>query len=186
MSPVMRTRRNGGTRPSRHRAVQPFAVAWLTLVWLSLWGELTPLLLVGGLLVAVLVCVAFPLPPVDLGCRVRPLLLTGVVARFAVDVVRASIQVAGVVLRRRPVNNAVVAVDLDTASDFVMTLVAGMLSLTPGSVVVEARRSTHTLYLHVLDVPDTEAAEKFRRSALALEQRLLRALPPRQLEEAAL
>lgn len=184
MSPVTRTRRDGTTRPARHRAVQPFAVVWLTLVWLALWGDLTPLLVVGGVLVAVGVCVVFPLPPIDLAARVRPLLLLGVVVRFLLDVVRASIQVAGVVLRRRPVRNAVVAVDLESASDFVMTLVAAMLSLIPGSVVVEARRSTHTLYLHVLDVPDAEAAEAFRRDALALEQRLLRALPPRPVEEA--
>jgi multicomponent Na+:H+ antiporter subunit E len=184
MSPVMRTRRDGTTRPARHRAVQPFAVVWLTLVWLALWGELTPLLVVGGVLVAVLVCLTFPLPPVDLAARVRPVLLAGVAARFLLDVVRASVQVAGVVLRRRPVRNAVVAVDLATESDFILTMVAAMLSLIPGSVVVEARRSTHTLYLHVLDVPDAAAAEAFRRSALALEQRLLRALPPRQPGEA--
>ncbi len=182
MSPVMRTRRDGTERPARHRAVQPLAVGWLTLVWLALWGEVSPLLVVGGVLVAVLVCLTFPLPPLDLGFRVRPVRLAGVVGRFGLDVVRASIQVAGVVLRRRPVQNAVVAVDLETTSDLIMVLVAAMLSLVPGSIVVEARRSTHTLYLHVLDVPDADAAETFRREALALEQRLLRALPPRTLE----
>jgi multicomponent Na+:H+ antiporter subunit E len=183
VSPVMRTRRDGTSRLARHRAVQPLAVAWLLLVWLALWGDVTPLLVVGGVLVAVLVCLVFPLPPVDLGSSVRPLALLGVVARFLLDVVRASIQVSGVVLRRRPVRNAVIAVDLETTSDFLMTLVASMLSLIPGSVVVEARRSTHTLYLHVLDVPDVEAADEFRRTALALEQRLLRALPPRPDQE---
>lgn len=184
MSPVLRTRKDGSTRPARYRAVQPPAVLWLTVVWLALWGELTPLLVVGGVLVAVLVCLAFPLPPIDIASGVRPLALAVLVGRFLVDVVRASVQVSGVVLRRRTVRNAVVAVDLESASDFVMTLVAAMLSLIPGSVVVEARRSTHTLYLHVLDVPDRERAEAFRRDALDLEQRVLRALPPRAHEEA--
>ncbi|GGO68420.1 Na+/H+ antiporter subunit E [Nocardioides deserti] len=184
MSPVLRTRRDGSTRPARYRAVQPLAVLWLTLVWLAMWGEVSPLLVVGGVLVAVAVCVAFPLPPIDIASGLRPLALARLVARFLVDLVRASIQVSGVVLRRRPVRNAVVAVDLESSSDFVMTLVAAMLSLIPGSVVVEARRSTHTLYLHVLDVPDEESAERFRRDALDLEQRVLRALPPHAPEEA--
>lgn len=184
MSPVLRTRRDGSTRPARYRAVQPLAVLWLTLVWLAMWGEVSPLLVVGGVLVAVVVCVAFPLPPIDIASGLRPVALARLVARFLVDVVRASIQVSGVVLRRRPVRNAVVAVDLESSSDFVMTLVAAMLSLIPGSVVVEARRSTHTLYLHVLDVPDEESAEEFRRDALQLEQRVLRALPPHAPEEA--
>lgn len=179
MSPVVRTRRDGTTRPARHRALQPVPLAWLLLVWLALWGDVTPLLVVGGVLVAVLVSLVLPLPPIDLGSRVRPLPLLLLVARFAVDVVRASIQVARVVLARRHVTNAVIAVDLETQSDFVTTLVASMLSLVPGSVVVEARRSTHTLYLHVLDVPDEAAVEAFRRTALELEQRVLRALPPR-------
>ncbi|MBC9731622.1 Na+/H+ antiporter subunit E [Nocardioides marmotae] len=183
MSPVLRTRRDGSTRPARYRAVQPLALLWLTLVWLALWGEVTPVLVIGGVLVAVLVCVMFPLPPIDLASGVRPLALAALVGRFAVDVVRASIQVSGVVLRRRPFRNAVVAVDLESSSDFVMTLVASMLSLVPGSVVVEARRSTHTLFLHVLDVPDRESAEAFRRDALDLEQRVLRALPPRPHKE---
>ncbi|CAB4942211.1 unannotated protein [freshwater metagenome] len=182
MSPVMRTRRDGTVRPARHRAVQPLSVAWLLLVWLALWGDVTPFLIVGGVLCAVLVSVVFPLPPIDLGSRIHPLPLLGVVVRFAVDVVRASVQVAGVVLRRRPVRNAVVAVDLETESDFITTLVASMLSLIPGSVVVEVRRSTHTLYLHVLDTPDASAADAFRRTALDLEQRVLRALPPRAAE----
>jgi multicomponent Na+:H+ antiporter subunit E len=185
MSPVTRTRRDGTSRPTRHRAVQPSAVVWLTLVWLALWGSLAPLYVLGGVVVAVGICLVFPLPPIDLAARVRPVLLLALVVRFLADVVRASVQVSKVVLSRGHVRNAVVAVDLESSSDFVLTLVAAMLSLVPGSVVVEARRSTHTLYLHVLDVPDAEAVEAFRRSALALEQRVLAALPPRGDEEVA-
>ena len=179
MSPVVRTRRDGSTRPARYRAIQPVAVVWLTLVWTALWGELTPLVVVSGVLLAALVCLAFPLPPIHATSRVRPLRLLLVAVLFVADVVRASLEVTLVVLRRRPVRNAVVAVDLESSSDFVLTAVAAMLSLVPGSVVVEARRSTHTLYLHVLDAHDRESAEEFRRRALALEQRLLAALPPR-------
>ena len=179
MSPKVTPRRDGSVKPSRYRAVQPGALIWLTLVWMALWGDVTPMLVVSGLLVALVVCLVFPLPPVELHLTVHPwraLLLTG---RFLFDIVVASVQVAGVVLRRRPVRNAVVAVDLETTSDFVLTGVASMLSLVPGSVVVEARRSTHTLYLHVLDVPDEAAADRFRARALAQEQRFLAAFTPR-------
>jgi multicomponent Na+:H+ antiporter subunit E len=182
VSPVLRTRRDGSTRPARHRAVQPIAVVWLTLVWTALWGDLSLLVVLSGALLAVLVCLAFPLPPIDLASRVRPLLLAALVGRFVVDVARASLDVTVVILRRRPLRNAVVAVDLESSSDFVLTAIAAMLSLVPGSVVVEARRSTHTLFLHVLDVPDRDRAEEFRREVLTLERRLLAALPPRPEE----
>ncbi|WP_104106946.1 Na+/H+ antiporter subunit E [Nocardioides sp. 616] len=179
MSPHLRTRSDGTRRPARYRALQPAALVWLTLVWLALWGEISPMLVVSGVLVAVLACLAFPLPPIDFGSRVRPARLLYLLAHFLVDVVRASIDVSRVVLRRRPVRNAVVAVNLESSSDFVLTAVAAMLSLVPGSIVVEARRSTHTLYLHVLDVPDRAAAEAFRAEALAVEQRFLAAFPPK-------
>lgn len=178
MSPQVRVRADGSVRPVRYRAVQPFAILWLTLVWTALWGSFSPMVVVSGVLVAVLSCLAFPLPPVKLESRVRPWPLLLLALRFVLDIVRASVEVSAVVLRRRPVRNAVVAVDLRSSSDFVMTGVAAMLSLVPGSIVVEARRSTHTLYLHVLDVPDEEAVEAFRRDALAVEDRFLAAFEP--------
>jgi multicomponent Na+:H+ antiporter subunit E len=179
MSPVVRTRRDGTKRPARYRAVQPIPILWLTLVWCTLWGSFSPMMLVGGVLVAVIVSVVFPLPALEADVRVRPLRLVWLVAGFLVDVVRASIQVTGVVLRRRGVRNAVVSVDLRSSSDFVLTGVAAMLSLVPGSVVVEVRRSSHTLFLHVLDVPDRAAAERFRQQALEVERKFLQAFPPK-------
>lgn len=177
MSPVMRTRRDGSVRPARYRAVQVPVVAWLTVIWLILWGGVTPLLVVGGVLVAVGVCLVFPLPPVRMGVRPRPWPLVCLVARFLRDVVVASVQVAVVTLRHdRELSNAVIAVSLRTPSDFVLTVVAEMVSLVPGSIVVEARRSTHTLFLHVLDVADLEGVERFRASVLDLEARVVHAL----------
>lgn len=179
----MRARRDGTERPSRHRAVQPFSLLWLILVWTALWGDLSVLVLGSGVLVAVLVCLVFPLPPVALFTRVRPWPLVVLVVSFLFSIIRASVEVSLVVLRRRPVRNAVVAVDLESSSDFVLTAVAAMLSLVPGSVVVEARRSTHTLYLHVLDTPDRERAEQFRAEALAVERAFLAAFTPRDTSE---
>jgi multicomponent Na+:H+ antiporter subunit E len=57
-----------------------------------------------------------------------------------------------------------------------MTVVAEMTCLIPGSLVIEARRSTHTLFLHVLDVGDQAGVESFRQGVLDQEARLVRAL----------
>ena len=48
-----------------------------------------------------------------------------------------------------------------------------MVSLVPGSLVVEARRSTHTIFLHVLDVGDMSGVERFRAQVFALERRVV-------------
>ena len=130
---------------SRWRSPQPATVVWLTLVWVVLWGDLSALTLVGGVLVAVAVCLVFPLPPLGLSLRIRPLRMGWLAVRFLGDVVVASLQVAWTTLQfHRQPRNAVIEVDLRTHSDFILTVVAEIVSLVPGSLVVEARRSTHT------------------------------------------
>jgi multicomponent Na+:H+ antiporter subunit E len=161
-------------RPARRRALQVPVLIWLTVVWVALWGDLSTANVLSGLAVAVVVCLVFPLPPLRMGLRVRPIWLGWLVVRFLADVVAASAQVAWVTLRfHRPPRNAVIEVDLRTDSDFVLTVVAEMVSLVPGSLVVEARRSTHTLFLHVLDAGDMAGVESMRTQVLALERRVV-------------
>lgn len=177
MSPPVETRRAGDVRPARRGALQLPMLVWLTVVWTVLWRDVSLVIVVGGFVVAVVGCLVFPLPPLRLDVRVRPLPLLWLVVRFAADIVVSSVHVAWVVLRPgRPLRNAVVEVNLRTPSDVVLTLVAEMTCLIPGSLVVEARRSTHTLFLHVLDVGDPSGAERFRQSVLDQETRLVRAL----------
>jgi multicomponent Na+:H+ antiporter subunit E len=179
MTPVTKRRRDGKVRPVRHRALQAGALVWLMIVWIALWGDLSVANVLGGLLVGVVVSLVFPLPPVRVRLQVHPLWLLWLGLRFGYDLVVASGEVAAkaVFLHREP-RNAVVAVDLTTSSDLVLTIVAEMTSLVPGSLVVEARRSTHTLYLHVFDAGDPEGVERMRRQTLALEQRVLKAIGP--------
>lgn len=164
------------TLPSRRRSLQWPVLLWLTFVWVLLWGDLTPTTVIGGLVVAAVVTLVFPLPPLHMSLRIRPLRLLWLVVHFLGDVVVASYEVAVKTLQfgRQP-RNAVIEVDLSTDSDFVMTVVAEMVSLVPGSLVVEARRSTHTLFLHVLDVGDVAGANAFRDQVFALERRVIMA-----------
>lgn len=149
-------------------------MTWLTVVWVSLWGEVSAYNVVSGLLVAVVVCLVFPLPRLQLHLRVRPLRLGWLVLHFLADVVVASAHVAWTTLQlRRQPRNAVIEVQLRTPSDFVLTMVAEMTSLVPGSLVVEVRRSTHTLYLHVLDARDQAGVTRMRRDVYALERRVV-------------
>ncbi|WP_211348732.1 Na+/H+ antiporter subunit E [Nocardioides litoris] len=168
---------------SAKRRVQWPMVVWMTLVWWVLWGTWSAMSLVGGVVVAVLALLAFPLPPLDLEVRVRPLGALRLVVRFLWDVVVASLQVAWTVLRPPPeLRNAVVRVPLRSDSELVLVLVAELTSLVPGSVVVEVRRSAAILFLHVLDVgmgDADEIAERVRQQVWAQEQRVLDALATR-------
>jgi multicomponent Na+:H+ antiporter subunit E len=147
---------------------------WLTVVWVTLWGDVSAYNVLTGLVVAGVVCVVFPLPRLHLRLRVRPLRLGWLVLHFLADVVAASVHVTWTTLQlRRQPRNAIIEVHLRTPSDFVLTVVAEMTSLVPGSLVVEARRSTYTLFLHVLDARDQAGVAAMRREVHALERRVV-------------
>ena len=177
MSPYVKRRRDGRLTPRRFRSLQLPMIAWLMVVWVALWGDISAANVLSGLLIGAAVSLVFPLPPLRMHLRVRPLPLVWLVLHFLGSLVVASFQVSVSTLRfRRVPRNAVIGVTMRTRSDFVLTVVAEMTSLVPGSIVVEARRFTHTLFLHVLDVGDVAGAERMRSRTHALERRVVRAL----------
>ena len=77
---------------------------------------------------------------------------------WSADIVVANIQVARQVLgpleRIRP---GFVEVPLDLEDAFVATLLAGIVTLTPGTVSIEVDMERKLLNVHALDVPDAAA-----------------------------
>ncbi|MGW0433226.1 Na+/H+ antiporter subunit E [Micromonospora sp. NPDC003197] len=156
---------------------QAVAVGWLILVWNLLWGEFTWGNIVGGLAVALVVLLFFPLPPVTFEGRLRPIGLLRFGTRFIYDLITASAQVAWTALRPRyQPRNAIIAVPLRVRSDLNLTLTAEAVSLVPGSLIVEVDRSAGVLYVHVLDVRGPEDLDQARQDVLDLEARILRAV----------
>ncbi|MBM2614553.1 Na+/H+ antiporter subunit E [Actinoplanes sp. LDG1-06] len=152
------------------------AALGLTVIWVLLWGSFTPLTVVGGLVVAVITLIVFPLPPVTYAGRIHPLGLLRFVTRFLRDMVMASAQVASLAFRFGHVpRSAVIAVPLRCPSDLGLTLTAEALSLVPGSLIVDADRKRGVLYVHVLGVESPDDAEKFRQDVLDLESRIIQA-----------
>ena len=162
------------TRPRRR--VQWLMIGALALTWVLFWGDLSLYNLVSGALLGLLITFVFPLPPVEFHGRLRPRGGIRLVARLLWDLVHASVIVAAQAFRITPISNAIVRVDLRTRSDLYLTLTSELVSLVPGSIVVEARREESILYVHVLDVRSAADIEKVRRDVRDAEARVLRAL----------
>ena len=152
----------------------------LVVLWMALWGQVTWLGTVTGIIVAIVVTRVFYLPPVDLSGRTNLWYTLVFLAHFLVDVAIASFAVAFQALNPRPIpQSSVIGVQLRTRSDLIMTLDAIAMSLVPGSLVVEADRERSTLYLHTFATRTPEDVELMRRKVLVVEARIVRAIGSR-------
>ncbi|MFI0356804.1 Na+/H+ antiporter subunit E [Actinomadura sp. 9N407] len=156
-------------------------IAWLTLIWLLMWDRFSVANAVSGALLGLAVVIIFPLPPLDPGLRLHPVGLVHFAARFGVDLLRSAGPLAWQAFGTPESGNAnsVIAVPLRTRSDLILTVMSIALSATPGTLVLDVRRRTSTLYLHILGGSSDEAVAKARADVLTLETRVVRAFGTR-------
>lgn len=153
------------------------AAIWLTAVWVLLWGELSVANVLAGIAVATVATVLLPMPRIDVAMRWRLLGFVVLIGQFIRDLVVASVEVAALALDpRRSPKGAVIAVQLRSRSDLYLTITSQLTALVPGSVVVETRRLTGVIYVHVLDVATTGGVEQARAQVQRQEERVLRAM----------
>jgi multicomponent Na+:H+ antiporter subunit E len=154
----------------------PLLVA-LVVLWMLLWGSVSWLNLVTGILLAVGVTRVLYLPPVELSGRFNVIWFVVFLVRFLGQLVVASFLVAFQAFRPRGISrNSIVAVQLVTRSDFIMTVTAVAISVIPGSIVLEADREGGILYLHALGTDDQSSVDAVRETVLRTEARLVRAV----------
>ncbi len=157
----------------------------LLLTWMLLWREFSWLSLVSGVVVSIIAMRLFYLPPVELAGRFNIWWAARYLAYFLWHLGLASAQVAWLAVRPGPPPpTGIVAMQLRTRSDFVLTLVALTISLIPGSLVVEVDRFGSTLYLHVLNTPTQREIRLMRAQIARIERLLVRTLGSRAEVEA--
>jgi multicomponent K+:H+ antiporter subunit E len=139
-----------------------FPLPFTTLAILGLWLVIASSYTVGSLVLGALVAVAIPLWTVrfwpDRPTLRRPLKALAFFLLVCRDIVAANVQVARQVLgpldRIKP---GFVDVPLDLQDPFVATLLAGIVTLTPGTVSIDIDMEKRILSVHALDVPDAAA-----------------------------
>lgn len=137
-----------------------FLVVVLALVWAGISGSFSGLnLLLGGVVggVAVLVLREAFASPKALR-RIRRVI--SLAALFLYELVVSAVRVAIVVMRpdlSSAVRPAIIAVPLSVKSDAEITLLANMITLTPGTLSVDVAADKSVLYVHALDMADKEA-----------------------------
>lgn len=160
----------------RSHVLRVWVLCWLMLVWVLLWGSASPANVLGGLAVAALITVLLPLPAVPVEGRLHPLSLVRLVLVVAYLLVQSSLQVAWLAVKPGPpLLSAVLRARLAIKSDLVLALAVNILTIIPGSMVLEIDQERRLIYVHVIDVGNEKAVERFYRQVAQIERLLVRA-----------
>lgn len=158
-------------------------VLWLTALWVLLWGNASVANVAGGFAIALSVLILARQAPTnranpDESPRLRVLALVHLGAFVLYELVKANLLLAWeIVTPTNKIHTGVIAVPLRTDSDLAMMVVASVITLTPGTVTIEARNRPSVLYVHVLHLHDIE---EVRRDLLRIEELSVRAFGSRQ------
>lgn len=149
-------------------------VGALALLWVALYGEVSVGNVVGGLAVALVLVLMFPIAHTSVR-RVRLLGSLKLAGYVFVNLVLSTWRVVLAVLFPRPERTEATIRDVavSTRSATAMTLMGNLITLTPGTMTVDVDPSSGVLRVHVLGRVDPD---DFRRDMENLEQRVLGAL----------
>lgn len=93
-----------------------------------------------------------------------------------VSVIKANLDVARVVLSPRlNIRPGIVAIPLDVKSDLGITLLANLITLTPGTVTLDVATDRKTLYIHTIHVEDVATLRRVIKNDF--ERRVMELLP---------
>jgi multicomponent Na+:H+ antiporter subunit E len=150
-------------------------LAWSMVVWSALWARPTFVNFFWGAVVGAFTLLV--VPPSRREHRLR--INVGALLRFAVyffwKLLQASAIVAWeVVTPRNRIHEGIVAAPLRTESLGIITLIANTVSLTPGTLTLEARQHPPILYVHILHL---RTIDEVREDIRRLEDLALAAFP---------
>ncbi|ASP33308.1 MULTISPECIES: Na+/H+ antiporter subunit E [Stappiaceae] len=82
----------------------------------------------------------------------------GLAFLFVYELIKSAWRVAMIVLRPKiDLQPGIIAFPLTVDRDFEITMLANLITLTPGTLSMDVSEDRKTLYIHCIDVPDPQA-----------------------------
>ena len=136
---------------------------WLSVLLFLTWFGLVHQLKVGSAVMALILATAIPLltaPWWPNRPRIRaPLALARYVLLVLWDILVANVQVARIILfmPNDRIQSRWIAIPIDLTSPEAITLLAGTITMTPGTVTADLSADGRVLLIHSLHAPDPDA-----------------------------
>jgi len=137
----------------------PFLTLLLTVVWTLLQNQVSSGMVVFGVILGIIIpkitSIWWPDTPQQL--RLGKMLTYSLIVMW--DIIVANIQVAWIVLSvpNSKLKPAWIVVPLDLRQPEAITMLAGTITLTPGTVSADLSSEGHSLLVHVLHTDDPDA-----------------------------
>ena len=147
----------------------------LALAWGAVTGSFSAQNLLFGYVVGALALLVIREQTGAVGYLRRTRRIVSLAGLFVYELLLSGLRVAKIVLTpgRMPLNPAIVGYPLRVTRDFEITMLANLITLTPGTLSVDVSDDRRTLYIHALDAPDPEAMR--REIAEGFEAKILEA-----------
>lgn len=146
----------------------------MALVWAAVTGSFSLPNLLFGFALAALALSMIREQVGTVGYMSRAWRVISLFLLFLYELVLSAVSVAKLVLSpRMEINPAFVAYPLKVDKDFEITLLANLITLTPGTLSVDVSPDRRTLYIHAIDVTDEEALK--REIAEGFEMKIMEA-----------
>jgi multicomponent Na+:H+ antiporter subunit E len=149
----------------------------LALVWVGMTGEFTPLNFAIGFALGLLILFFARRVVGTPNYLVKAVQALDLAAFLLWELLLANLRVAYDVLtpgfHMRP---GVVAIPLDAKSDIEITLLANLITLTPGTLSLDVSSDRRVLYIHVMYVDNDDLDEVRRKIKSGFERRVLEVL----------
>ena len=151
----------------------PFLTLLLAIVWTLLQNEISAGMVVFGIILGIILpwMTSIWWPDTPQGFRLGKMSLYTIIVVW--DIIVANIQVAWIVLTvpNTKLKPAWIVVPLELKQPEAITLLAGTITLTPGTVSADLSDEGHSLLVHVLHTDDPEGVRDEIKARY--EQRLL-------------
>ncbi len=147
----------------------------LALAWGAVTGSFTALNLLFGFIIAA-IALWIIREQFNTGAYIRRAWrITSLILVFLKDLIVSAFRVAVIVLSpTRRYQPGFIAFPLTTDRNAEIALLANLITLTPGTLSVDVSDDKSTLFIHCIDVPDTEALK--RDIAEGFERKIMEAM----------
>jgi multicomponent Na+:H+ antiporter subunit E len=133
----------------------------MAVIWATVSGSFTLLNLIFGFVLSILTLWLLRERFVEPGYTSRARRILSLVLLFLVELAKSAWRVAILVLKpNMDLKPGIFAYPLTVKSDWEISLLANLITLTPGTLSVDVSDDRSTLYVHAIDCSDVEAARR--------------------------